>query len=190
MRNKLATYALAAAVGLTGIAGAALVAPAVSLAAPGDSTRLDKRVSWTEQALSGLVTDGTLTQAQADEVARALADSRPGRGARHLRGNGHPGSHLHLQAAAETLGMTREELRSAAKAGSTLAELAEQEGVSQDVLLDALVAAEKRRLAQAVRAGRLTPEQARQRSEGAEARIRERLDDPIARHGARRVHRD
>ena len=45
MRTKLATFALAGALGVTGVAGAALVAPAVSYAATGDSTALDARVA-------------------------------------------------------------------------------------------------------------------------------------------------
>lgn len=130
MRKKLATYALAGAVGVTGIAGAALVAPAVSYAASGDSSRLENR-----------------------------------------------------KVAAEVLGVTRDELRTAAREGRTLADLAREKDVSQDVLVDALATAENRRLAQAVRAGRLTQQQADQRGAGAEIRIRERLDDPIARHG-------
>ena len=66
MRKKLATYALAGALGCTGVAGAALLAPAVSYAATGNSTALSARVSSITQALSGLVSDGSITQAQAD----------------------------------------------------------------------------------------------------------------------------
>ena len=38
MRTKLATFALVGALGLSGAAGATLLAPAVSYAATGDST--------------------------------------------------------------------------------------------------------------------------------------------------------
>ncbi len=70
MRSKLATVALAGALGITGVVGAALVAPALSYAATGDSTALDDHVASLKDALEGLVSDGTLTQSQADEVAR------------------------------------------------------------------------------------------------------------------------
>ncbi len=45
MRSKLATVALAGALGITGVVGAALVAPALSYAATGDSTALDDHVA-------------------------------------------------------------------------------------------------------------------------------------------------
>lgn len=170
MRKQLATYALAGALGLTGVAGAALVSPAVSYAATGDSSALDGRVASIKDALKGLVTDGTLTQAQADEVAATIAASRP---------EGGRGSHVHLAAAADALGITEEELRTAAQAGTTLAELAQEEGVSTDTLVDALVTAERTRLAEAVSAGRLTQAQADERLAGAETRIAESLDRPI-----------
>ncbi|MCY7365439.1 MAG: hypothetical protein LH469_09055, partial [Frankiaceae bacterium] len=72
MRTKLATVALAGALGLTGVAGAALLTPAVSYAATGDSTALTERVESVKEALAGLVTDGTLTQAQADARSAGL----------------------------------------------------------------------------------------------------------------------
>lgn len=181
MRSRIATLALAGTLGVTGVATAALVAPAASYAATGDSTALADRVASLKDALAGLVTDGTLTQAQADRVASSLAES-PALG-RHGGPGGRRGGRIDVEAAAEALGITVEELRAAGAAGTTLAELAEREGVSEEDLVAALVAAEEARLAEAVTAGRLTQEQADERLAGAEERITAALDDPACAGG-------
>jgi hypothetical protein len=175
MRTTLATYALAGALGLTGVAGAALVAPAVSYAATGDSTALDARVTSLTAALTGLVSDGSITQEQADEVASTLAAARPdglGRGS-HGRGGGP----VDLAAAAEALGLTEAELRTQTQAGQTLADVAEAEGVAEADLVEALVAAGRTRLADAVTDGRLTQAEADARAADLEARITDSLDE-------------
>jgi len=174
MRSKLATYALAGTLGLTGVAGAALVAPAVSYAATGDSTALDSRVTSLKEALAGLVSDGSITQAQADEVATTIAEARPeglGRGG-HGGGGG-----IDMAAAAAALGISEDELQTQTQAGQTLADIAEAEGVEQADLVDALVAAAKTRLAEAVTAGRLTQAEADSRAADLETRITDSLDE-------------
>ncbi len=179
MRSKLATYALAGTLGLAGLAGAALVAPAVSYAATGDSTALDARVESLTEALSGLVSDGSLTQAQADEVATTIAESRPeGFGRGGPGGGGHGGGgRVDTAAAAEALGLTEDELRSRTQDGQTLADVAEAEGVPETELVDALVAAARTRLAEAVTDGRLTQAEADARAADLEARIADSLDE-------------
>lgn len=181
MLSRLATGALVGAIGVTGLVGAALVVPAVSYAATGDSSALSNRVDRIKDALAGLVTDGTLTQAQADEVATTLAEKAPG----PLRGH-RPGRGIHL-AALEELGITREEVRAAAEAGATLAELAEEQGVSSEEVVDVLVAAQQDRLSAAVADGRLTQAEADEKAADLDARITESLDDPI-RRGPGRGH--
>ena len=174
MRTRLSTFALAGTLGLSGLAGAALIAPAVSYAATGDSTALTSLKS----ALTGLVSDGSITQAQADEVATVLAEARPeGLGHGGPGGHGGRGGRLDLAAAAEALGMTEDELRTQTAAGKTLADVADAEGVDQADLVKALVAAEEERLAAAVTDGRLTQAQADERAEGLEARITDKLDE-------------
>jgi hypothetical protein len=176
MRTKLATCALAGVLAVSGVAGAALVAPAVSYAATGDSTALDARVTAITQALSGLVTDGSITQAQADEVATTLAASRP-KGFGHGGRGGPGGGRIDMAAAAEALGITEQELRTRTQAGSTLADVAEQEGVAEGELVDALVAAATSRLREAVADGRLTQAEADARAVDLEARITDSLDE-------------
>ena len=186
MRTNLATYVLAGALGLTGVAGAALVAPAVASAATGDGTALDARVSSLRQALAGLVSDGSITSAQADEVASTIAEARPegpGRGGHGDGPGGGPGGgaggggRVDMAAAAEALGITREELRTQTRAGQNLADVAEAEGVPQADLVAALVAAAQERLDEAVAAGRLTQAQADARAAELEARITDSLDE-------------
>lgn len=180
MRSKLATFALAGAVGLTGVAGVALVAPALSYAATGDSTALEDRVSSVKEALAGLVTDGTLTQEQADEVASTLAERGPLGGHDRPAGpGGRGGFGRGLAPVLEELGMTPEEVRAAAEAGTTLRELAQQQQVSPDALVDALVAAKQERLDEAVADGRLTQVEADAKAADVEARITESLDEPV-----------
>ena len=172
MRTKLANLALAGALGVTGSAGAALVAPAVSYAATGDTTALTERVDGLERGLSGLVSDGSITQSQADEVATLLSQTRPEGGGR--RGGG---GRVDPAVAAEALGITVEELRTATEAGKSLADIAEEEGVDQGELVDALVAAEREELAEAVSSGRLTQGQADERAATLEERITANLDE-------------
>lgn len=183
MRTKLATFALAGTLGLSGAAGVALLAPAVSYAATGDSTAIGSAL---KEALAGLVSDGTITQAQADKVATVLEENRPGPGGRGPGGHrGHGPGRVDLSAAAEALGMTEAELRTAARDGKTLADLAAEKGVSEDALVDALVAAAKERLAAAVADGRITQEQADARAADLETRITASLDDELCRPGGR-----
>ena len=192
MRTKLATYALAGALGLTGVAGAALVAPAVSYAATGDSTALADRVTSIKDALAGLVTDGTLTQAQADSVASTLAETPGlGHGPGGRGGPGGPGGGIggrKLAAVAEDLGITQEELAAAAEAGTTLGALADEQGVSRDALVDALVAAGTAHLAEEVTEGDLTQAEADARAATLEERATASLDEPVCAPGGGRGH--
>jgi hypothetical protein len=178
MRTRLATYVLAGALGLTGAAGAALVAPAVASAATGGTTALDAHVTSLRQALTGLVADGSITQAQADEVATTIAEARPEGFGRGGPGGGHAGGgRLDTAAAAEALGLTQEELRTRTQAGQTLADIAEAEGVAEADLVDALVAAAQTRLAEAVTDGRLTQAEADARAADLEARVADSVDE-------------
>ncbi|MGY1683549.1 hypothetical protein [Geodermatophilus sp. SYSU D01176] len=143
MRKKLVVAAAAGALTLTGLA-VAVPAIAATEDTDGSSTSVVDRI---KDALSGLVDDGSITQEQADEVATTLD------GAGFGRHGGH-GGWFGLETAAETLGMTEDELRTALEAeGATLATVAEQQGVSVDALVDALVAAKQERIAEAVEEG-------------------------------------
>lgn len=122
---------------------------------------------WRE-VLDPLVDDGTLTEAQADTVADHLATTLPGhRG--HFLGRG-PGL-ASFEAAADIIGIENAELREALAAGATLAEVAEDNGVDVETLVDGLVAALNEKVDELVADGRITGEQAAEIKENAPERI-------------------
>ena len=93
------------------------------------------------------------------------------------RGGHHGGERLGLETAAEALGMTEDELRTALEPdGTSLADVAEDQGVDVVTLVDALVQAQQDRIAQAVEDGRLTQEEADERLADLEERVTERVN--------------
>jgi polyhydroxyalkanoate synthesis regulator phasin len=178
VRRKLI---IATTAGVLGLSGLAVAVPALAAT---DDAGAGSAVERITDALSGLVDDGSITQDQADEVATTLSDAGIGRGGHH---GGGPG----LEAAATALGMTEDELRTALEPeGTTLAQVAEAEGVPVDDLVAALVEAEQERVAQAVEDGRLTQEEADERLAGLEERVTERVnsDAPAPGHDGRGGH--
>jgi hypothetical protein len=163
MRKKLATAGIAAGLTAGGLAGLVIV-PSVSGAqststtvdagTSSDATRPDPSTRITD-ALAPLVTDGTITQGQADKVASTLAESMPMGGGKHMRGGG-----PQLDAAATALGMTADELRTELEAGQTIAQVAEAKGVDVQTVIDSMVAAEKAKLDEKVAAGDITQDEA------------------------------
>lgn len=167
MRKKLIIATTAGVLALGG--GLAFAVPA--LADDETSTTREDRI---RDALAGLVEDGSITDAQADEVAGTLADSRLGG---HGGPHGHGGGRLDLSAAATALDMTEDELRDALQADDTsLAEVAGQRGVEVDALVDALVTAQRERIAQAVEDGDLPQVEADERLADLEDRVTERVN--------------
>jgi polyhydroxyalkanoate synthesis regulator phasin len=159
------------AAGAVMLGGVAVAAPAFAEDPTGTSA-----IERITEALAGLVDDGSLTQDQADEVAATLAES--GLGGPGGRGGHGPG--MDLSVAAETLGLSEEDLRTALEAdGATLAQVAEDQGVEVDALVDALVAAGEERIADAVADGRITQEEADERLADLEARITERVESSM-----------
>lgn len=188
IRTKLAAAGVAGVLSLTGLAVAAPLASAATVSQDGATTTLGDRLQGIRDALAGLVTDGTLTQAQADEVATTLDRSDALRGPGGGHGHGHGGADL--DAAATALGLTGEELRTAlAVEGTTLADVAAAEGVETSALVDALVTAGTERLTEAVGDGRLTQAEADERlaalPERVAALVEERLRFGGPGHGPR-----
>ena len=192
MRTKTANIALATALGLGGLTTGLVVAPAMASAATSQVTATEAvgdRLTKLKGALSGLVTDGTLTQAQADSVATTLDEALPKRGGHggpggHHGGPGgghggpgrHHGARHGLEAAATTLGITPEELRTALRGGQSLADVAASKGVAKEKLIAALVEEAKEHLAEKVTAGRLTQAEADTRLAELTAKITERVE--------------
>lgn len=186
MRRSIAAGGLIAAAGLT---GSLLIAPALA-ASDGSTTTTTTvvRHRWQalEDALAGLVSDKTLTQAQADKVAATLDAKLP----RH-RGPGGPAGlgrgvrgpgHLPPADVAKALGVTPQELRSQLRAGRTLAQIGAAQGLSKATVVDRLVAAATARLTAAVKDGRLTQAQADALRPRLTARITEQVDRVPGRH--------
>ncbi len=149
--------------------------------------------------LAGLVTDGTLTQEQADKVAAAFEAARaehggPGRGGpgEDGHGRGGPGGGGHgprgarIEAVATALGLTPEELRAEVTAGKTIAEVATANGVAVQSVIDALVTDAKDHIAQAVTDGKLTQAEADTKLAEVEQRITDMVNNPLPARGAGR----
>jgi polyhydroxyalkanoate synthesis regulator phasin len=122
--------------------------------------------------LSGLVTKGTITQAQADAIIAALTAAqnaedalRPEMGPRG--GKGGP-LNEHLTVIASTLGIDTTTVITRLKAGDSLATIA---GGKKDALIAALVADETKEIDAAVTAGELTAAQATSMKANLTARI-------------------
>jgi hypothetical protein len=151
-----------------GFAGASAALPSAVVVDDADTgDRAAERGARLAEVLQPLVADGTLTQEQLDTVVETLmanAPERDGRGGRGGHGDhdgprGGRGGHG-LEAAATALGITADELRVALREGATLAEIAADEGVAVQTVIDAMVAELETRLDERVAAGDLTQEEA------------------------------
>jgi len=114
--------------------------------------------------LAGLVTKGTITQAQADAITAALAAAEAAEHANDPQGGpmGAPGVGMPDPAAAlslisSTIGVDAATIQKRLAAGETLGAIA---GAKKDALITALVAEETKRIDAAVTAGKLTAAQA------------------------------
>jgi hypothetical protein len=131
-------------------------------APPSDAAREANATARIRTELQNLVDDGTITAAQADAVAADLASSLPDRGPGRPGGPGwghrHPG--FDGEVLAGLLGIDVETLRSDLRDGKTVAEIAGEQGVDVQTVIDSLVAEAKSHLDLSVENGRLTQEEA------------------------------
>lgn len=173
--------------GLPSVAGAqtsATTTTPVDVTAPTDhTTRL-------RTALQPLVDQGTLTAAQVDAVVAALEAARPdmsdGPG---RQGGGHQGKGVALDIVATLLNSTRDEVATALRDGTSIADQAEAAGVPLQSVVDALVADLGAKLEAAVEEGRLTQQEADEKLAAAPERLTTMLvrSGPLGRshHGGR-----
>ena len=159
---------------VTGAVGAVAITPA---SATTSDNVVTSRLAHIKSALSGLVSDGTLTQAQADKVAGTLDSQLPmgGRGGMGGRSGGMGMTQTH-DAAAKALGMTSDELYAAVQGGKSLADVAKDQKVSVDSLVKAMVAAAEAELATAVKDGTMTQAQADTMKSSLTARITDQVN--------------
>jgi hypothetical protein len=144
-----------------------------------DSTDADTKDpgSWLQDALAPLVADGTITQDQADAVVAALQEARPDRGPGFGPGRHGPfgGRGFGLEAAADALGVTEDELRTQLRDGKSIADVAEAEGVDIETVKVAMLEAFRSHEQEHVDSGRLTQDQA----DANIAAFEDRLDDIV-----------
>lgn len=133
------------------------------------TTRPEPGVRLREQ-LQELVDDGTLTSEQADTVATFLGENRSERGGpggfpgfpggRGGHGRGHFGVGLESGEIAELFGLEGDELRDLLRDGQSLADIATDQGIDVQTVIDTIVNATKEHFDEAVANGRLTQEEA------------------------------
>jgi len=132
------------------------------------------------QALQKAVQDGKLTQDQADKALSTLktgvtqwfnTGKRPDilQDKKQVRQT--------VDDVAKQLGMTADELKAALKSGKTLAQLAQEKGVSLDSLVTTLDAQRTAKIQQDVQSGKITQDQANQMLEKLKQNLTKRLEN-------------
>jgi hypothetical protein len=95
-----------------------------------------------------------------------------------------PGGHgPKLEAAAEALGVSEEDLREQLRDGKTIAQVAEDRDVDKQQVIDAMVAAATERIDQKVQEGELSAEEANERKADLEERITTLVNEGPRRDG-------
>ena len=150
-----------------------------------DDVELDdafERGDRLREVLESLVEDGTISADQADAVTAHLVEQRPevrwhrhGPG-RHGRFGGPAARGAISDAVTELLGLDADTVRDELRGGKTLAELAEENGVSTETLVDTLVAEASERLDVAVENGRIDDDKAAEFEEKLEEQITKRVN--------------
>jgi len=191
--HKRTTGLILTGVLATGAGGAVAMTPA---SASTSDNVVTSRLASIKSALSGLVSNGTLTQAQADKVAGTLESQLPVGGMGGMGGmrgpdgrSGAIGMTQTHDAAAKALGVTADELYTAAQGGKSLAEVAKDQKVSVDSLIKAMVAAAKIQLDTAVKDGTMTQAQADSMKSSLTQRITDQVNGVRLGRGPGRANR-
>jgi Spy/CpxP family protein refolding chaperone len=153
------------------IAASAVAGLALSLGTAGVASAHDHRGGKGEKittVLGDLVTSGTLTQAQADAITKAMTSARDAAKAAHDAARAE-----HVKVITDTLGIDEATLKSRVKAGESLATIA---GAKKDALITALVAFETKKIDAAVAAGKITSEKATALKSGLTSRVTEKVE--------------
>jgi hypothetical protein len=137
--------------------------------------------------------DERLDEAKAalpDRIAAAVDATHPmGEGGFGGPGHGGPGGPgASLETAAKALGISEDDLKSELQDGKTIADVAKEKGVDEQKVIDALVAEAKARSAEAVKAGKITQEQADEHLKDLADRITKMVEDGFPKGGPRGGH--
>ncbi|MCP4224754.1 MAG: hypothetical protein GY773_15565 [Actinomycetia bacterium] len=150
-------------------------------------------VAQMQERLDEAVADGKIDQETADERLAGAEEraeefvnsepgSRPGRDGGHRHGPGPRGGDL--DAVAEDLGLSIDELKASLADGQTLAEAAAAQGVEQADLVAALVEEAQAKIDEAVANGRLTEDKAAEVKATLEEKITERVNNEPGERGS------
>ena len=184
IRKRLAVGAATAVLGL--VLGATVLSPVVAGAQESTTTTTGEESAGTDgvvensreerlrERLEDLVTDGTITAAQADAVAEHLVRFDPALRQGWGRGHGFMIRRhivISLGIAADAIGLDRSALIGSMEDGQTIAEVADANGSNAAAVIDALVAANQAKLDELVAEGSITAEQAAERAAAAVDRI-------------------
>lgn len=176
MKKFIAAVAAAAVVVGGGVISSAVSAPAIAQAQEADTTtEPTTQVPEFTSVLDELVAEGVITQEQADTVSERLAERGYGRFGRF----GHTGRGMHLETLADVIGVDAETIKAALADGQTIAEIAADNGVDRQTVIDALTARSQEFLADAVADGRITQEEADEKAAEAATRIEGLVDGEI-----------
>ncbi len=143
------------------------------------STVVDAVVATRQEALATAVTDGTITQAQADAQIALLTANLEAQFAKTLTFGGRDGfssrGSAQLNVIAAALGIDATALQTELEAGKTVADIATGQNIEISVVIDAVAAARQETLAAAVTDGKLTQAQADAQLELYKANLTERF---------------
>jgi polyhydroxyalkanoate synthesis regulator phasin len=180
-RSSIAAVAVASVIG-GGVAGAVLTGPVAAVAqeaeVEADPSVVSDSFQTIEDVLAELVDEGVITQEQADTVGERLEAARPHRGFRGNVGRGFIGGAL--DDVATTLGVTVEDLGAALREGSSLADIAAENNVDIQEVIDLFMAQAQERLDAAVADGRLTADEAAERATEIESNITAMVNGEMA----------
>jgi len=136
-----------------------------------------------EEVVGEAVTEGWLTEEQADKMRERFSEDLGSWGMRDRHGRsprggviGRPGTSLLEILADQIDGMTTADVRDALAEGKTIAKVAAENGVDTQDIVDEYLAAIEEQLNEAVADGKLTQERAGWSLEQAESKVKEQLD--------------
>ncbi len=137
--------------------------------------------------------------ANVEERIESFINREPGEGGRGDHGEGRRGRFAnrggHLSDAIESLGLTREDVQAGRADGKTLAEIAAEQGVSEQDLIDALVAEMTDAVDEALAEGKIDADRAEELKANIDERVAEKINrapgenDGEGRRGRRGHHR-
>jgi hypothetical protein len=172
MKKLIATISIISALGIGAVAlntvmpaGALGIASNSAADPAADPSACGPRATF-KGVLDKLVTDGTITQTQADAVAQAMQDAVA---AKHPGGSGGPGARRPMaarviegmiQVSADKIGVSVDDVKAALQGGQSVADLANAHSVNPADVATAIVDAGTAKIDQAVAGGMLTQQQA------------------------------